>query len=195
MMRSAIGVPRALAATSRTSFCVAAPAGRRFAASEQQTQQTPPSSAQANPFTVLEQLGREAAQTAQQAAQRLGEVTSSGSGGHLLQDLQSLAQANAVTMSQQLVPLFTAMLILARATPGQPLTAEQQEKLAKVIPAEAGEVLKSIADVLPEDPQVTQLKRIADHLEAIEAKLNAAAPSGSSAAGTGSTGSASPGTE
>lgn len=127
---------------------------------------------QGNPFTMFEQLGRTMMARAQEAAQRIGESAGTGSPAPLLQDLQGLAYTNLSQLSQYTVPLFTAMLILTRATPGQPLTAEQQEKISEVLGREAGQILKTITDVVPEDPHVAQLKRIADALVALDAKLS-----------------------
>eukprot|EP00933_Yihiella_yeosuensis_P037825 TRINITY_DN31819_c0_g1_i1.p1 TRINITY_DN31819_c0_g1~~TRINITY_DN31819_c0_g1_i1.p1 ORF type:complete len:184 (-),score=51.22 TRINITY_DN31819_c0_g1_i1:82-633(-) len=121
-----------------------------------------------NPFSVLEQLGREVQSRASEAAQKIGEVTSTQ---NAIQELNNFAQSNVEEISTRAVPVFSAFLILARS-PGTTLTEEQQAKLAEALPAPALEVLKSFVAVVPEDPSVTQLKRIADRLEQIEAKLD-----------------------
>lgn len=120
-----------------------------------------------NPLSMFEQLGRETLTKAQEAAQKLGEATSAQ---HYLDQLQGFSAANAEQVGKSAVPLFSAMLILARS-PGTNLSDEQQAKLAESLPAPALDVLKSFMEIVPEDPQVVQLKRIADSLEKLEAKL------------------------
>merc|ERR1719382_2159707 len=111
-------------------------------------------------------------QRAQEAAQKIGEVTNQGPSAPLFQELQTFAETNARELGTRVVPLFSAFLILARA-PGTPLTAQQEGQLSEVLPPPALEMLKKLVEILPEDPQVTQLKRMAEKLEAIEAKLPA----------------------
>merc|ERR1719473_1400035 len=77
---------------------------------------------------------------------------------------------SAAELPQSLMPLFSALLIIARS-PGTPLTAAQEEKFGQVLPPQAVEMIKSLSTVVPEDPQVAQLKKIAEKLESIEAKL------------------------
>eukprot|EP00932_Pfiesteria_piscicida_P009464 SRR837773.20197.p1 GENE.SRR837773.20197~~SRR837773.20197.p1 ORF type:complete len:304 (-),score=75.57 SRR837773.20197:19-930(-) len=158
-----------LAATLRAARRPVAPvAGRAFAAAPGEGGQpgSPP-----NPFAVFEQFAKDATTQMQQAAQRLNEVASTGP-GPAVQDLQSLAQSNVAVVSERLVPLFSAMLIVARSTSGQQLTPAQEEVLEKVMPAQARDTLKNVIGVLPEDPQVEQLKRIASLMESIETKLD-----------------------
>eukprot|EP00428_Durinskia_dybowskii_P043111 CAMPEP_0170260784 /NCGR_PEP_ID=MMETSP0116_2-20130129/30270_1 /TAXON_ID=400756 /ORGANISM="Durinskia baltica, Strain CSIRO CS-38" /LENGTH=213 /DNA_ID=CAMNT_0010511843 /DNA_START=50 /DNA_END=689 /DNA_ORIENTATION=+ len=134
-----------------------------------------------NPFSVLEQFGQQVFQNAQQVAQRVAEAANSRSATPVFQDMQGFVNAAAAQVNRHAMPIFTAMLILARAPAGQPLTAEQQEKIEQIFPNEAKDLLQRIGEVIPEDPQVTQLRRIADRLELIEAKLDAAAPAGARA--------------
>ncbi|CAE8735384.1 unnamed protein product [Polarella glacialis] len=117
-----------------------------------------------NPLSMLEQMGRETFSRAQEAAETLR------SGGNPVQELQTFATSNAQVIAQNVVPLFSAMLILARS-PGTPLTPEQQAKLSESLPGPAVDVLKAFIEVIPQDPQVVQLKRIADRLDNIEATL------------------------
>mmetsp|Transcript_28836 Transcript_28836/g.73159 ORF Transcript_28836/g.73159 Transcript_28836/m.73159 type:complete len:184 (-) Transcript_28836:58-609(-) len=174
MLRSAIGAPLAAAARCRLPVAALAPV-RSFAAAPGDNSSETPGGMQANPFAMFEQAAKDAQVGLQQAAQRLNEAAAGGpSAAPLLQEIQSMAHANVAQMSSHIVPMFTAMLILVRSSPGQPLTAAQQEILEKVLPIAAlGDVAKGIVQVLPEDPQVVQLRAIAEKLEAIGAKLEA----------------------
>eukprot|EP00930_Biecheleria_cincta_P053203 TRINITY_DN3859_c0_g1_i1.p1 TRINITY_DN3859_c0_g1~~TRINITY_DN3859_c0_g1_i1.p1 ORF type:complete len:182 (+),score=50.78 TRINITY_DN3859_c0_g1_i1:90-635(+) len=133
-----------------------------------------------NPLSMFEQFGRETLTKAQEAAQKLGEATSAQ---HYVDQLQNFTQSNAEQIGKSAVPLFSAMLILARS-PGTSLSEEQQAKLAESLPPPALDVLKSFMEIVPEDPQVVQLKRIADSLEKLEAKLDKM-PSEQAASGHG----------
>merc|ERR1711870_26069 len=93
-----------------------------------------------------------------------------------LTDLQNLTQTQANEVGRAVMPLFSAMLILARK-PGNKLSMEEEAKFSEALPAPAVDLLRTLVEIIPEDPEVTQLKRIAGTLEAIEAKLNAAASS------------------
>ncbi|CAK0795598.1 unnamed protein product, partial [Prorocentrum cordatum] len=179
----AAGQPAMLSAARRCGGAAAAAAGARgnarrapAAAARDFASEAPPSGQQASPFSVLEQLGRETTLSkAQEAAQKVGEVASSGSPAPLLQELQGLAQANAEALGRTAVPICSAVLILSRS-PGAPLSEAQQEKLAEALPAPMMDMLNDLVKVVPEDPVVEQLKRIGDKLDTLEAKLAAAAP-------------------
>merc|ERR1712151_96630 len=84
-----------------------------------------------------------------------------------------MGQTQANEVGRAVMPLFSAMLILARK-PGNKLSMEEEAKFSEALPGPAVELLKTLVEIIPEDPEVTQLKHIAGTLEAIEAKLNAA---------------------
>merc|ERR1711870_58140 len=98
-----------------------------------------------------------------------------------LTDLQNLTQTQANEVGRAVMPLFSAMLILARK-PGNKLSMEEEAKFSEALPAPAVELLKTLVEIIPEDPEVTQLKHIAGTLEAIEAKLNAGSAAASASA-------------
>ncbi|CAK0799308.1 unnamed protein product, partial [Prorocentrum cordatum] len=125
-----------------------------------------------NPFAVLEQMGRETFNKAQEAAQKMGEVAQSGGPATLVQELQGFAQTNAEALGRAAVPICSAALILARS-PGAPLSDAQHEKLAAVLPAPVMDMLSDLVKVVPEDPIVEQLKRICDKLDTFEARMAA----------------------
>lgn len=205
-----------------------APSVRRLSAAgggtnETEAPQGAAPSGGSNPFSMVEKLGREAAQKAQEAAQSasqsIGDLAQNASAGPLLQNLQSIpetlqqnmqnipgtlqqnlgqlqggaapliqnlqgaALGNASQLTQQLAPLLTTVLVLARTSPGQPLTEAQQAKLAEVLPGDVQEMFQKLAEAVPEDPQLAELRRIADSLANIEMHLAAstqAAPAGAS---------------
>merc|ERR1719499_3023493 len=101
---------------------------------------------------------------AQGVAQELSDATARITLGPILYHMQAATQANVDALTRQLAPILTTALILSRATPGQPLTAEQEAKLTEVLGSGAQDMLKGVGEALPEDPQVVQLRRIAQDM-------------------------------
>merc|ERR1712232_990679 len=99
----------------------------------------------------------------------------------IVSELQQFAQANVNELGRTVVPLFSAALILARK-PGAKLSAEEEDKFASALPAPVLDLLKRLIEIIPEDPRVTHLKRIAESLEAIENHVNAIKAASASAA-------------
>jgi hypothetical protein len=134
-------------------------------------------SSQPSPFAILDQIGRETVQKAQEAAQTVQAIaeqaTTSGPAG-ALNELQGVARSNASEIGKVVVPLFSAFLILARAN--GPLTIEHETKLGQTLPDEAVDVLRNLVEIIPEEPKAKELKRIADTLEKITAQLDALTP-------------------
>mmetsp|Transcript_66267 Transcript_66267/g.158521 ORF Transcript_66267/g.158521 Transcript_66267/m.158521 type:complete len:188 (+) Transcript_66267:68-631(+) len=173
----AIGLPIVRSAAS-VSGSRAFIASRGFATGGQPTgtdTHTTESGSAANPFAALEQLSKEAFQKAQEAAAH-AQSMASGAGVPLpqVQDMERLLKSSADEVGKLTVPFLTAGLILAR-TPTNELTAEQEAKLKEVLPEPAMQTLKTLLEVVPPDPTVVHLQRIADQLEAIEKKLPSAA--------------------
>eukprot|EP00427_Karlodinium_veneficum_P063857 CAMPEP_0169334744 /NCGR_PEP_ID=MMETSP1017-20121227/15956_1 /TAXON_ID=342587 /ORGANISM="Karlodinium micrum, Strain CCMP2283" /LENGTH=169 /DNA_ID=CAMNT_0009430053 /DNA_START=47 /DNA_END=553 /DNA_ORIENTATION=- len=131
--------------------------------------EAPGGSPQGSPFSMLEQVGRETLKKVEEVAQQVQSATTTGAVPGL-SEIKTMAESNAAELQRTVMPLFSALLILAR-NPGTSITAEQEAKFAEVLPPVAVDAIKSLATIVPEDPQVAQLKKIADKLESIEAKI------------------------
>lgn len=90
----------------------------------------------------------------------------------LVSDLKGLANPNVEKLSKVAVPLFASFLVLSR---NGKLAEEHKALLADVLPPPAQEMLLKVVEMVPEDPAAIELRRIADALEAIEARLGAQA--------------------
>lgn len=134
------------------------------------------------PLIILEQLCQQTLRSAQQGAQKIGKAAHSGSPTPVGHEVRSFARSGANTLGQRAVPLLAAFVILARVPPGRRLTPEQQERVAALLPPGADEILRMLADAAPEDPRLTQLKRIADQVDTIEGKLDVLVAAAASAA-------------
>lgn len=66
----------------------------------------------------------------------------------------------------------SGLLVLARSPPGS-LTAAQEEQLGKVLPEPMLDMLRTAVEIVPENPEVVEMKKIVEKLGSIEAKLEA----------------------
>jgi len=126
------------------------------------------------PAPILEaakKLQQEAVSGAE-AARQMSEDAAGKLPGQLpnLPHLKNLAEPNLEALSKNVLPLFSAFLVIAR---NGKLSDDHRSLLAEVLPPAVEEMFQKVSEVVPEDPQVVELRRVAAALEDLNVRLAA----------------------